>query len=405
MKVVSIRGADITFQSEHANQSDVIIKNGRRYIMPDYLLARIENEIPKHMHKDLIPIRKDIYQEFIKYKGQDLTNKNLFILRTGGIGDLIFITPFAKYLKAKYPISKIFLVCSEKNTGMFRGLPFFDSVLSMPLDYIEAGSKVGYPISRMNTFIISFEGMVETTKDSEMMNIYDLHKKEFGITDEVEIKPEILFDKDLVSMVMDKYGFIEGKEREFIDIGYQFSASSPIRTWKPTNSMEFFKEWQVPNTRFFIFDSPYKAQFINYYIDKVQNPNITFVKVYEKTKSVLESAYLIKAMQFVICPDSSIAHFAGIFGVPIVALFGAFHTDLRLSYYKNVMGVNAMSNCSFVKNELKSCFAHGNICPRANIVNRRFSPCMDLLSPIQVLGYVYGFMQTLKIYNKFEELV
>lgn len=403
MKVIMLRGINADFASGHENSSSIHLKEGVKYIVPDYILAKIEEQIHPTRRNDYLRYNKDLYQEFVKYDGQDLTNRNLFILRTGGIGDLIFITPFAKHLKKKYPTSKIFLVCAEKNVGIFSGLSFFDGVLSIPLDYNEAIKSVGYPISRANTYLISFEGLIEHSLEVEKLNIYDLHKKWFGIVEDVEMKPEILFDEDLFKIVSAKYGFKEAKEREFIDIGFQFSASSPIRSWKPEYIVEFFEKWQVPNTRFFIFDSPYKDKFINSYLDRIKNPNITFIKVYETTKSVLESAYLVKHMQLVVVPDSSIAHFAGIFGIPIVGIFGAFHTDLRLSYYKNVMGINAMPNCGFVKNELRSCFAHGNICPRAEAVNRRFSPCMDIISPMLLLGYVYGFMEKLKIYNKFEQ--
>ena len=50
-----------------------------------------------------LSVEKDFNGLENKYYGHDLTNKSLISIREGGAGDLLFKTPFLKYLKEKYP--------------------------------------------------------------------------------------------------------------------------------------------------------------------------------------------------------------------------------------------------------------------------------------------------------------
>jgi ADP-heptose:LPS heptosyltransferase len=399
MKVLSIKGLKPLFKLDQ--NRTVTLEENKKYIVADYLVDMLKRQVPEHLHKQTIN-SKDVYTVFSQYKGQDLNNRNLFILRTGGIGDLIFIIPCALHLKQKYPTSRIFLVCAEKNGQLFNGLKgvAFNDVLAMPLAYEDAVRTVGYPISRASTYLISFEGMIETLKDAEEMNVFDLHKKQFGITEDIDLKPVLYLEGNDEELTKKYNVFDEKGNRQYLDIGFQFSASAPIRTWRPDYIVKFFNLWDIPNTRFYIFDSPYKKDFINKYMDRITNENVEFVKVYEMSESLVESARLVKFMQAMIAPDSSMAHIAGCFNIPIVALFGAFPTELRLKYYNKVVGINAMSDCPYAKKSVfKSCFAHGNICPRAQIHARYFSPCMDLLLPEKVMGYTYSFLKKLGLVN------
>lgn len=389
MKVISLRGSAIFTNPDTEEQ--IQIEPNVDYIVPDYIHGQI-----KEGNKRIISKDRELYSQYKKYNGQSLENKALLVLRTGGIGDLIFIVPSVRYLKQKYPTSKIFLICGSRMVALFKGLSCYHDVLEMPASMKELSAKTGYPLTSSNCYAVSFERMVEISLEAKIKNIYELHKDNFGIKDNIDYKPEIFISqKDVVEM---KEKYINPKA---INIIYQFTSSSPIRTYKPLDSIEFFNAWDVvDNVRFIVVDSPSKKPFVEFYLERFKNTKLDLWSVVGDT-SISQMAALVSCADLVVTPDSSISHIAGCFDVPIVGIFGAFHSNLRLSTYKNAIGVNVMSNCSYAEESLlKSCFQHGDICLKAMELNRIYAPCMDGLKPQILVDIVKDALLGLKLLRK-----
>ena len=75
---------------------------------------------------------KNLYKPYL---GQNLDHKTLLVFRTGGIGDLLFISPNLKFLKEKYPTSKIIFACGIQYQSMVKEWDYVDEVLNLPFDY------------------------------------------------------------------------------------------------------------------------------------------------------------------------------------------------------------------------------------------------------------------------------
>lgn len=384
MKYVLLEN-EVTFGREDVGIILKLEKN-HPYVLPDYMVDSIKEQDKNNIQK-VIRKCKDLYLEYDKYNGQDLSGKHLFILREGGYGDLIFLTPFIKELKKKYPSSKIYLCASKRMAALFDGIWFYDGFINYPLDFNIAIEKLGYRPSRINTYFLSLEKMIEENPDAEKMNIYDLISTVFKIP-LLEYKPEIYVDQEIVEQIETEFNFKDGK----LNIGFQIAASSPIRTWKPQNIIEFFNVWNIENTRFFILESPKRGKFVENLLRKVTNKTIEIINLAIESATMQRTVAIVKNLDLVVAPDSALNHIAACFGIPMVGLFGAFHSDLRLKYYKNAVGINSMSDCPYARGEFKACFDHGNVCQRAIDFNRLFPPCMDLIRPTTVIGAIAGLM-------------
>ena len=103
---------------------------------------------------------KNVYKP---YKGQDLTNKTIFIWRTGGFGDLLFIKPLMEYIKKTYTNCKIQFACGPQFLPMVKTWDCIDELVNLPF-HVRFLWKADYHVV--------FEGVIERCKEAETTNCY-----------------------------------------------------------------------------------------------------------------------------------------------------------------------------------------------------------------------------------------
>jgi len=94
-----------------------------------------------------------------------------------------------------------------------------------------------------------------------------------------------------------------------------------------------------------------------------------------------KSIALASTMDLFISPDSAFIHVAGAFNIPQVGLYGPFPSRLRMLYYKNAIGLNAVTACT-------PCQLHGHFpCDKGDP-----SPCFSVIDPnliIQAVDFLF----------------
>lgn len=60
------------------------------------------------------------------------TVKNILVMRLGGIGDIITATPALRYLKKRFPQSRIALLGERPSVEIIRGAPYIDEIINLP---------------------------------------------------------------------------------------------------------------------------------------------------------------------------------------------------------------------------------------------------------------------------------
>ena len=151
----------------------------------------------------------DIYKP---YRGASLDGKTLFVWRSGGIGDLLFIRPVLMAIKDKYPTVEIIFGTRNK----------YHSLIEQWDDCIDSFTSVPFITSEtldVADYHISYEGLIERCKDAELMDVHDL----FAMHSHVEVAD---YNRPMKAVCKNKVFDILPKGYAVMQIG----ASSPIRT-------------------------------------------------------------------------------------------------------------------------------------------------------------------------------
>jgi len=370
----------------------LLLEENKTYIVPDMFFAQIDQAHQNALlqGKKLLKYNKDISKKFIEYNGEDLTDKILIVMRFGAIGDLIFIYPIVKYLKKKYKGLKIYLLCNKNHNILFENLGVYDGIFELPTEMNVLEEKIGKHDILLAYYVI-FEGMMDS-QQAYAINAYDLHKQKFKIIEdiplELDVNPEWK-NKEIMELPKDR-----------LKIGINFSASSFIRSWKPQYIVEFVNNWKIPNTIFYFFDTPNNKELINQYMLQMNNSNMQMINLTEYSSDLMTSIKYIAGMDAFLNLDSGICHLTAVFRKPQVILYGAFHSELRSLYYNNVIAINAMPQCPYAVTQYKGCFNHAPSCKLAKEYNRKYAPCMDLITPKFVLNVMYNMLETFEIIKK-----
>lgn len=315
--------------------------------------------------KACLTIQEDFDNLSNRYQGQDLTNKSLISIREGGAGDLLFKTPVFRYLKEKYPSCRISVACLPSYHSLLKANPHINSIY---------GHILPYSIFKKYDYFSTFEGILESGKESQYVNVYDLFAKRFGIDpSEIRDKTPVL----TVPEVTREYWKCVLKHRlnSPKKIGLQLRASSPIRTIPPATNAAIVRGLTAKGYKVFLIDAQSMKRETAKFIAEHSLDGVIDISKYSDNFERMIGA--IDAVDLIIAPDSSGNHIAAALGKPLVGLFGPFRSDVRLKYYKNAVGIDALpSRCG------NGCFIHTyDICNFAKDLGEKYAPCWKLLSP------------------------
>ena len=369
--------ANIPLNLRDSEGYETVVEALKDYVVPDDIpYTYIKYNLGKHIIRN-----EDFYPLVIskKYIGQDLTNKKVIIFRNGGIGDLIFFVPALRFLKKKYEGLNITVCCDRRFMKLLDSLDEVDRVINIPLLFTEVLDSDYY---------INFEGLIENNPEAEIENAYDLHNKKFYVNiPENEKCPVLKVDEKIdtnVKRMLDK----DIKEKKKI-ITIAFSSTVNVRAVPPQfwmnliHALGYDYKFYIVGTRRQV---PGIENMINGLDKRLQEICVNWCKNTVILNDFRYTMALVKNSDVVIAPDSGLLHVAGGFNIPMIGLYGAFHSDLRLKYYKNAIGINAMSSCMYARGDYKGCFFHGdNNCPMAKKYMDVYSPCMKLITPEHVI--------------------
>lgn len=377
---------DIPYQYD--NGVMILIK-GTEYIMSDTIL----DGIIKTHRRLVIDSDEDFYfkNEKRRYAGEDLTGKSIVTIRNGGIGDAMFQIPALRELKKKYPTCKICVAYNAHYSFIYEGIPFIDEIKDLPLSY---------DVFKQYDYFVAFEGEMENMR-GELENAYTIHNTCLFVNPESNI-PELgtIIDDKKIAEIKKHYRFNPMDKIVVI----QYRASNSIRSVD-------YNVWAN-----LILDSPQGVHYVlvganhqypeiidvirqTLTIAKQKKKNIrveSFEAFTNKYESLRYAINLISISSLVIGGDSGLLHIAGALGIPLIGLYGAFPSRLRLSTYKNAIGINANSSCKYARGEFKSCFFNSSdSCKLSHKFVQKYSPCMGMINHNIVLQQ----MKRLKIIN------
>jgi ADP-heptose:LPS heptosyltransferase len=269
-------------------------------------------------------------------RSETTRGKNILIIRMGGIGDLIMLTPSIRQLKENNSDSIITLATLPKHLDVLHGLKYIDNIISISdiskykfdsvydLRYKVESPEVGGTLSSV---LYRTENRIDTF--ARLLGVSLKNRQ-----------PDIFLDKELKLPIK--------IDRKFKWLGIQVSCVSNIRTIPPAyikevcDKLKEFKNLKIV----FIGRTEYWHGRKSIDFKTIQGNNI--INLVDENFELSYLISLINEMDYVIAPDSSIVHIAGALKKRCLAIYGPMLPELRLKYYKTV-------KCLFSKTKL-DCF-------------------------------------------------
>jgi ADP-heptose:LPS heptosyltransferase len=314
------------------------------------------------IHGDKMGMSYPIEGSFRKYEGQDLTNKRLMAFRSGGVGDLAFLSPVFRYLKKKYPgcFIRVATGCRQPLEGLLE----IDELYDMPFE-----------ASLLSTvdFAVFFQGILESGSEvSKRTHAVDMFFSYFGI-DSLQFPkedkvPRLYFKKEELDWLKQTTANIGIKDDNYV-IGIQMEPSAPVRTF-PKEKMKPIVDLlsQEENAKVVLIGSEQQEAVGKFF--KGNNPNVILATRY----TVRQSIVLANRYDLVISPDTFMVQVAGALDKPQIGLYGPFPSEVRMKYFKNAIGLDPSTACT-------PCFKHDfRPCVKGNP-----SPCFSQINVDDIL--------------------
>ncbi len=268
-------------------------------------------------HRELTPFDPD----------RDWNDSRVCLIRPGGLGDLMFLTPVCAELKRRWPRIHITICTVEFNAPVLEHNPDIDAVIPYPL-----------PESEM-TFdcMIPFEEVLETGPHGKEWHAVDVFADVLGL--KVTDRQVRLYLTDEEKERMAARCPYTGKKR----VGIQLRASALARSYPRT--LEVARLLAEKGREVYIFNAPG--------CERIQSnmANIVDVAYLDPSPSFRESCALLLTCDVLVAPDSSLTHAAGALGVPCIALYGPFPWQLRTAGVETTRALQGSAPCA-------PCFHH-----------------------------------------------
>ena len=379
----------------HINLSHILI-------VEDTLGKRILKKNP-HIHKiDFDTGRIPGFPERLQLPPSRLPKgSKIILLRGGGIGDLIMLTPAIRALREALPLhSQIILATSRDKQSLFEKDPLIDSIVSHPTrmsDFMEADYFVDFTAN-------------DTLFASGHMTDFYLAGCHIDYRKVANKAPWISRKLGLSKTVA---GILEGirKNHKGAVVLLSGEASDIIRT-VPAKVLRIFPE-SFDEILFIVPRKSGDTKNVGYG-EYINTGNIFFLDTFS---SLADFVSAIQSCDAVISSDSAAYHIAAALRKPCLAIFGPVHSSRRALYYPTVhpvdavyngaccsspCGIDTLSNLKKLSGIDKSGFnwdlydpAKG--CPEANLKKTLYSPCILSFSRSELINRFEELIRTIKV--------
>ncbi len=247
----------------------------------------------------------------------------VLIVRPGGFGDLLFLTPVIRRLNrmgCKVEVASLpqYAVVLEANTDIYGLVPY-----PVPLD-VWHGARVHVWLERI------LEDGVDSVTETITSNAIDLIAKACGIE---------ITDKSMrydVTPGESKWVKREYPSRGKPRVGIQLHASAPNRSY-PWRHLQILAALLADEGKeVMLFGSPGS-------LPECEGP---FVNLTANGLTFRQSCAVLSTCDAMVAPDSSLCHVAGALGIPTVALYGPFLSQTRTKYATSVHAINGKAPCA-----------------------------------------------------------
>ena len=315
------------------------------------------------------------------------SGSRLIIMRVGGLGDMIMLTPVLKHLKEALPVGVETTLCTFKYAhNLFLKSGFCEKVVSAPIR-----------LSELLEYDYYMEFIEEKDKeDFSKSNMTEFYFKSMGVNPDalapLQLAPYLPSEVACSTEIASFFKRMRKADHRAVALTCMFS-SDRSRDF-PVPHLESLLD-RFPEV---LFVAPYnRVDPLRERFEHITKENLIFL---DTSRSLTEFITAIHCSDLILSSDSSAYHIAAAFGKPAVALFGSIDPDLRTRYYPSVTPLNAVYKGTFCTSPCRIsnvCWIHlddeagqemlkRNIfdpekgCPEAVRTNSKYSPCLLAVS-------------------------
>ena len=278
---------------------------------------------------------------------KDWNGKKVMIMRVGGFGDLVRLTPVLREIKRRWP-EVVLNVCTMAHyEPVLKFLDFVDGVVKYPLS-IEASK--GYDAW------VFLENAVEKNPRAKKVHMTDLFAEIIGLTGKPELPAGWVLPEGQALADPKAAYIVTANEGVWANVQYprkpgvrrvciQTRASARCRDYPNDQFTAVLKSLLERGWEVFLLGL--KGQI------KVPENVENLYNLAEAGTSFRQSCAVINGSDAFLGPDSALLHVAGALDVPAVGLYGPFPWELRTKYEPSIFALQGVGTCS-------PCFHHGN---------------------------------------------
>jgi len=312
---------------------------------------------------------------YIELSGRNINSKRklkILLQRMGGLGDILFTTPIAKYLKTlghkvNYHmhfgyhealqhnpyVDTVYVNDDLSKYRLPKGIPNLLGIEDVVEYDVPLPKRLTKEICQAHDKLIMFNGVIEANPLAEKEHAIDACFKWAGINPEGR-------DKKMIVNILDseKEWALQDLHKRGYDVKKPFVSISPNASMAKNRSwpMEYMQELKQRLSRDY---------------------NVVYIHRGEGW-SLRESMRIVSIMDCVVTVDTGLLHVAGALDKKIVALFGSFNPELRCGYFKDCHVI-----CHNKKICGKFCFSHKDYCNKIG-KERIYPPCLTAIKPEEV---------------------
>lgn len=371
-----------------AQFGEIVVRRGVDYVMADAIAMMLR----QHASPAIERFDK-MEDEYNKYNGEDLTDKSLVMWRTGGFGDLLFVSSLVHHLKKKYPASKINVATSQRFHDVWVGNRDIQSmtspgVLPVPLKFLQ-----------QHDYQLKFEGTIEADTDPNQLPAVVRFAQEAGAElstiERLPYYPGAMTHFTTARNALRKHS-LNLRPMEYGCI--QFKSSSIVRDWRYERMVELADKLADK------YNMPILMLGNNFYHDLINETGERYKAKYEKDINPLAldltpnnlrflySSALIARAKFVVTIDSALVHVAAATNTPSVSLYGPFPGKIRTVDYPRNITLEKPGSCAEFPN---GCLQHTqsgeqNVLPVNTHCKENIDFCrmMDAISVDEVMAAI-----------------
>ena len=291
-------------------------------------------------------------------------NTTNYVVRMGGVGDIIILTSSLKALKEQHPDRPLVLATLGDNIPLLENAPFIDGLVSVS-NWGDAKFRHKFDLR----YAVEPPGIGEGKlpwDDYMTRDRSDLFDRLLGVKSKKEFYVPV--DKTIVAAMLDRLSTLP---RPFI--GIAATSKSPVRTIPPEYIEPLARLIKIgTGGTVFIFGVSVKW---NQEVKEIQGSRIINMV---DSLNLREAMAFISIMDLIVGADSAPVHAAGALKVPCLALFGNIHPRTRVTYYPTVKAL-------FPEGELPCipCWDKTDLDCREGKFG---GPCMRLFTPDRIMA-------------------